>query len=92
MRWSCDFRAISDYKTTSQNSNVCKRSQSLALSGNHRADAPLLRTKGAEAEGQTDTEVDRALLREGGGRRIPMQSVTQEKVPLLTARHLAASA
>lgn len=72
--------------------NVYKRSESLALSGSHRTNAPLLGTKGAEAEGQADTEVDRAVLKEGGGKRIPMQSMTKEKVPLLTARHLAASA
>lgn len=58
-----------------------KRSESLALSGSHRTNAPRLGTKGAEAEGQADTEVDRAVPKEGGGKRIPMQSRTKEKVP-----------
>lgn len=52
---------------------------------------PRWGTEVAEAEDQTDTEVDRAVLREGG-ERVPMQRMTKEKVPLLTARHLAVSA
>lgn len=87
----------SDYNPTSQNSNaykpnVYKHSESLALSGSHRTNAPLIGMKGEEEEGQIDTEVDRDVLKESRGKRIPMQSMTKEKVPLLTARHLAASA
>lgn len=52
----------------------------------------MLGAKGAEAENQTDTEVNRAVLRKGGGKGIPRQCMTMEKVPLLTARHLEVSA